>query len=129
MSKNLMLILVAGVDIWAALLITQVRKTTQPWEVSMAISDSSQGSNLTATTPIQIWMTANGEIGFWPERNRPLTLRQTSYRLQQHAAQNPSERLEVRLLCDRQLTIQQWGHVALELSRHAEAIRIGPLKN
>lgn len=128
MSKNLMMILVAGVDIWAALLITQIRKTAQPWEVSMAISnESSVATSLSPTTPIQIWMTKNEDIGFWPETSQPLTMQEVRHRLQQQAVQDPSHRLEVRLLCDPSLTIQQWGHLALALSRHAEEIRIAPL--
>ncbi len=127
MSKNLMLILIAGVDIWAALLITQIRKKAQPWEVSMAISDQQATAGLTRAEPIQIWMTRNGDIGFWPERNRPRTLKEVNDRLRRRAVQAPEKRLEVRLLCDRELTIHEWGRIALQLSRHAEAIRIGPL--
>ena len=125
MSKKLLVILVAGVDLWAALLVTQIQRRRAAWEVSMAISDRSAATPVTAAAPVQIWVRA-GQLGLWPATDQPLTLAQIRRYLEATAAQSRT-RLEVRLLCDRRLTIDQWSQTALAIAEFAEEIRLAPL--
>jgi hypothetical protein len=125
MSKKLLVILVAGVDLWAALFVTLIRERRANWEVSMAISDRSAPVTISAATPIQIWV-REGQVGLWPAVDQPLTLDQVRRHLEATAARQPG-RLEVRLLCDPRLTIDQWGQTALAVATVAEEIRIAPL--
>lgn len=126
MSRNLLLILVAGVDLWAALYVTQIHQQRSNLEVSMAISDSSAPATVTSATPVQIWLKKD-QIGLWPHTNHPMTIAQIHRHLRATAAQNGKRRLEVRLLCDLDLTIDQWGKVALEIAEFAEEITVAPL--
>lgn len=125
MSKKLLVILVAGVDLWAALLVTQIERRRTAWEVSMAISDRSAAAAVSAAVPVEIWV-REGQIGLWPATQTPLTLAQLRRHLAATAAQS-DRRLEVRLLCDRRLTIDQWSQTALAVAEVAEAIRVAPL--
>ena len=126
MSKNLLLILAASVDIWAALLITQIGQPTRTSEVWMAISDPQAPSVTMTREPIRIWMRAGGRIGLWPATDRPLTMGEIRRHLETTVGPT-GEAVEIRLLCEPQLTIGQWAPVALELSAWADPIRIAPL--
>ena len=129
MSRQLLTIMIAGIDIWAMLYALErhdrtQQTATQPWDVSVVISDIDPRPRMTLSRPEQIWVTAD-QLGIWPNTKHALTLEQVQRHLACQAAKG--ERIEVRLLCDPSLSLQQWGRVALALSRFAEEIRVAPL--
>lgn len=129
MSRQLLTIMIAGIDIWAMLYALEHHQKSQetayqPWDVSVVISNPDQPAKMTLARPEQIWVTAE-RMGIWPNTERALTLAQVKEHLARQGAMG--QRVEVRLLCDPSLSLQQWGRVALALSRHAEEIRIAPM--
>lgn len=128
MSKNLLLILAASVDLWVALLIIQLWQPSQSSEVWLAISDPQTPATPMIREPVQIWLTASGQTGLWPGLDQPMTIPQIRQHLRT-VTDRTNEPVEIRLLCDPRLTIGQWAPVALELAAEADPIRIAPLSN
>lgn len=125
MNKKMLMILVAGVDIWAALLITQIRRPQANWEVSLATSDSAQAIMPSATTPVQIWI-RSGQTGIWPNTSDPLPLPAICDHLEKTATATRT-RLEIRLLCDPQTSLSEWGPVAVRMAKYADEVKLAPL--
>ena len=123
MNRQLLTIMMAGIDLWAVLFVLHYR-TTQPWDVSVVITNPDQPPRATLADPVPIWMTRD-ELGVWPDMRHSLTIEAVQALLAKRAAD--CQRVEVRLLCDPSLSLRQWGRVAFALSRHAEEIRIAPL--
>ena len=91
----------------------------------MAISDSA-ASTTAAAESVQIWLAPHGRMGLWPATGRPLAPTQIRQHLQATVGRNGG-RVTIRLLCDPALTIAEWAPVAIDFSRWADEIRIGPL--
>lgn len=89
----------------------------------MVIS-SETSTQLETETPIQIWVTAYG-VGIWPDREHTLTVPELQRVLQGRF--DDESWLSVRLLCEPQLSLQDWGPTALALSDIASEIRLAPL--
>lgn len=123
MNRNLLLSLVAGVDIWAILFVLHFHPPTNS-DVLLSMQSKQRQQIPSETTPVQIWITADGR-GLWPDRNRRLKLEQLTAHLDRLAA--AGEPVDVRLLCDRRLTIDDWRSTAAAISAHADTLRLAPL--
>lgn len=123
MSKNLLLILTAGVDIWAALYIIQIHQP-RTWDVSIAITDNAAPASLSTDTMVQIWLRKDGTMSVWPEKDC-LSIEQIEGRLADTFRGRDTDRA-IRLMCDPELKISDWAATASRLSRQADQLRIGP---
>lgn len=123
MNKNLLLILVAGVDIWAALFITQLNQPANHWAVSLAISDQITQA-ATTTQPIQIWMRKNGSMGIYPRTGQTMTVDAVCECVE--AAGRDTD-ISVRLLCEPNMEFQDWSPLVLRLAKHTRRLSLAPL--
>lgn len=123
LSRPLLTIMLAGVDIWAMLFVVHYGNARLR-DVSLVISSPDQPPGFAQSEPLQVWLTG-AAMGIWPHRDQPLALEEVKQRLSRLAS--GGRRVELRLLVQPDLSLRQWGRVALELSPHAEDIRIAPL--
>jgi len=125
MGTRTLLVLAFSADLWAALAIVMLIRSPSTWDVPVAVSGANQPQSLQVAEPIQLWM-QNGQIGFWPDRNRPMSLSNVCRQLSR-ISKNSTRRIEVRLLCDQRLTMREWAPVVQRISKIAEEVRLAPL--
>ncbi len=125
MNARFMTVLIAGIDIWAVLFIVHYRPTPT-WEATVVTNGNQQTTQLAgASKPVEIWVADDQSIGLWPERSKPISMEQMQAYLQR--LRDEGQHVEVRLLCDRSLTLERWGRVAIGLGSSVDEIRVAPL--
>ncbi|MEZ5940650.1 MAG: hypothetical protein R3C18_04610 [Planctomycetaceae bacterium] len=123
MNRNLLLSLVAGVDIWVILFILHQHPPTNS-DLLLTIRTKQSQALPPDQESIQIWI-RRGTLGLYPDTETPWTLdKMGAYLDRQSASGRP---VDVRLLCERTLTLDDWREVASELSIHADSLRLAPL--
>lgn len=122
-SSRTVIAFMACVDIWVVVFVLH-RGAAQVPDVSLAISKAGEPAGFAQREPLQVWVTERG-LGLWPRTDQPLSLEEVEKYLDKQTEN--SRRVELRLLVDPELSLRQWGRIALELSRHAEDIRVAPL--
>lgn len=125
MSRNMMM-MAAGVDIWAALFLVQLLRPEPAWEASVTMQSKTRPMVASADDePLAIWVTSAG-MGIWPDRSRNMTIEQLREQVRQ-VARERGEPIPLRLLCDPTLEIRQWSRVAVRLSADVRQVHIAPL--
>jgi len=122
-SSRAVIAFMACVDIWVVVFVLH-RGAAQVPDVSLAISKAGEPAGFAQVEPLQVWVTESG-LGLWPRTDQPLSVQEVEKYLDKQAEN--SRRVELRLLIDPELSLRQWGRIALELSPHAEDIRVAPL--
>jgi len=113
----------ASTDIFVVLFVLLSGAAQVP-DVSLVISDPKAPASFAQAEPLQVWVT-DAALGVWPRTDQALSVQEVEGYLEKHAEN--SRRVELRLLGDPELSLRQWGRIALELSPHAEDIRVAPL--
>ena len=123
MNKNLLMILIAGVDIWAILFVVHL-KPNSAWEVSLATANHESTDPTTTATlsPIEVRVTRE-KVELWPHHEA--TDLTTVLKVLEQRRQS-GEYLDIRLLCGDGLAIRDWGPTAAALAEIADELSIGP---
>jgi hypothetical protein len=125
MSRNLMMMMAAGVDIWAALFLVQLMRPAPAWEASVTMQSKNRPDHVSDIDPLSIWISSEG-MGIWPNRSRAMTIDQLRQEVKRLAMER-GEPIPLRLLCDPKLEIRQWSRVAVNLSADVRQVHIAPL--
>ncbi len=123
LNRNLLTILVAGVDIWAILFILHFHRPI-PWEVSLAVSGPESGPVAPVSSdPVQVRIGPDG-VALYPDPDVAPNL--TAVRTYLHHKQQQGDYVVVRLLCSQTAKLEDWGPLARSLTEFADEISIAP---
>lgn len=126
MSRNMMMMMAAGVDIWAALFLVQLLRPEPAWEASVTMQSKNRPDAVSSEEePLSIWISSKG-MGIWPDCSRNMTIEELQAQVKR-VAKERGEPIPLRLLCDPTLEIRHWSKVAVKLSADVRQVHIAPL--